>query len=100
MWQPTNQPPAAVVASGGTTHVTSIRWPEPTTTRTPSNPSGSGTTGVGPGGAPMVAASAVSHASWLSMAPVTASWFERPTLMTWSNAVSPGTRSTTDGTYE
>src|SRR6476469_6268440 len=100
MWQPTNQPPAAVVASGGTTQVTSIRWPDPTTTRTPSNPSGSGTTGVGPGGAPMVAASADSHASWLSMSPTIASWISSPPLMTCRVTVSPGTRSMIEGTYE
>ena len=33
MWQPTNQPDAAVAASDGTVQVTSTRSPEPTTIR-------------------------------------------------------------------
>ena len=49
MWQPTNQPLAALAASSGTVQVTSSRWPDSTTIRVPSKPGGSGTNGVGPG---------------------------------------------------
>src|SRR5690349_2381634 len=62
MWQPTNQPPAADAASAGTVHVMSTRSPDPATARTPSQPAGSPTVGVGPGGGSACAASAASQA--------------------------------------
>ena len=81
----------------GTVQRTSTRSPDRTTTRRPSRPGGTLTSGVGPGGAPTVAASATSQASWTAASPMTTSWTSRPPLMTWSRTVSPGTRSTGDG---
>ena len=65
--------------------------------RMPDTPGGTLTNGVGPGGAPTVAASAASHASWIAASPMTASWTSSPPLMTCRVTVSPGTRSTTSG---
>ena len=62
MWQPTIQ--AAAGVSAGTVQTRSTRSPERTTIRTPATSGGTLTTGVGPGGAPTVAASATSQASW------------------------------------
>ena len=62
MWQPTSQAAAGVTA--GTVQTTSTRSPERTTIRRPATSGGTLTTGVGPGGAPTVAASATSQASW------------------------------------
>ena len=61
--------------------------------RSPATSGGTLTTGVGPGGAPTVAASAASQASWTAASPITASWTSSPPLMTWRRTVSPGIRS-------
>ena len=57
-----------------------------------------GRTASGPAARRPSPASAASHASWASRLPNTASWLSRPPLITWSTTVSPGARSTTDGT--
>ena len=64
--------------------------PTPRRSGSPATSGGTLTTGVGPGGALAVAASATSHASWTDASPMTASWTSRPPLMTWRRTVSPG----------
>src|SRR4051794_20495748 len=77
--------------------MTSTRAPDGTTTRSPARSGGTLTTGVGPGGASIVASSAASHASWTASLPITSSWISRPPLTTCRRTVSPGTTSTGSG---
>ena len=93
--------PRSAPASGSPapSRSTSTRWPEVTTTRRPARSGGTLTTGVGPGGAPATAASAASQASWVVASPMTTSWTSSPALTMWSRTVSPGTRSTVEGSY-
>ena len=63
MWQPRRSCETSAAAAG-TCQVTSTRCPDGTTTRMPDTSGGTLTTGVGPGGASIVASSAASQASW------------------------------------
>ncbi len=56
MWHPTRKAATGDAVVPGTVQRTSTRWPDVTTTRSPATAGGTLTTGVGPGGAPMVAA--------------------------------------------
>ncbi len=98
MWQPTSQAAAGVTAGHRPDDIDALPGadddPEPATS------GGTLTTGVGPGGAPTVAASATSQASWTRASPMTASWTSRPPLMTCSRTVSPGARSRASGRNE